>query len=684
MKMKRLLNDLDMRGKLLLVLAVPIAGMVVLSAVVVYMEWSIVEEKARLSEVSRIGETVSGLLHASQSERAVSAGYLASGGTRMERDLRAARDRTDSAVRDMLDVIEDVDLADLPQSLRNDLALAEEEFERLDAVRQDIDSLAVTRTDAIGFFNDLDVLLLAALNHGVGVTSDAELQNQLMALVKLAEAKEQAGKERVALHSAFSDGGFDDGEYRRILASVAAQASYFDAFEMLADDEILTAYNERMTSDTVQEAERLRESALTRGEEAELDMDAGEWFAAQSAKMDTLREVESLIIEKLLTSADAVRSRSLATLWAVVLAVLLGLGLAVGLAWMVTRALSRQVEEAVVVSEALAEGDLSREIHVEGRDEIGRLMESMKQMVTKLRGIVGDVNAASDALASASEEVSATAQNVSQGASEQAASVEQTTSSVEQMSASIEQNNENARVTNEMSTRAAREAQEGGEAVGKTVEAMKEIAEKISIIDEIAYQTNLLALNAAIEAARAGEHGKGFAVVAAEVRKLAERSQVAAQEIGEVAQGSVALAEQAGSLLEAMVPSIEKTAELVQEISAASSEQASGASQINQAMEQLNAITQQSASSSEQLASTSEEMSGQAQQLQQLMTFFTLAGAAAAERPRPPRSEVRAQVHAGKDEAAADRATGPVRTDREAAAAAAAMMEDSDAEFVRF
>jgi methyl-accepting chemotaxis protein len=101
-------------------------------------------------------------------------------------------------------------------------------------------------------------------------------------------------------------------------------------------------------------------------------------------------------------------------------------------------------------------------------------------------------------------------------------------------------------------------------------------------------------------------------------------------------------------------------------------------------MEQLNAITQQSASSSEQLASTSEEMSGQAQQLQQLMTFFTLAGSAAAERPRPPRSEVRAQAHAGKDEAAADRATGPVRTDREAAAAAAAMMEDSDAEFVRF
>ncbi|MFA6971576.1 MAG: methyl-accepting chemotaxis protein, partial [Gallionella sp.] len=317
------------------------------------------------------------------------------------------------------------------------------------------------------------------------------------------------------------------------------------------------------------------------------------------------------------------------------------------------------INEVRRVMAAMEIGDMTETITKSYQGDFDMLKQAINNTVSKLTETITEVNRSADALASATEEISATAQSLSQASSEQAASVEETTASVEQMSASITQNTENAKVTDSMAGKAAKEATEGGQAVSSTVEAMKKIAGKIGIVDDIAYQTNLLALNAAIEAARAGEHGKGFAVVAAEVRKLAERSQVAAQEIGELASSSVSMAEKAGKLLDEIVPSINKTSELVQEIASASSEQSTGVAQINGAMGQLNQTTQQNASASEELAATAEEMSSQTEQLQNLMTFFKLNSAGAqgssavhhtspSRSPAPKPSKATARKSAGK------------------------------------
>ena len=273
---------------------------------------------------------------------------------------------------------------------------------------------------------------------------------------------------------------------------------------------------------------------------------------------------------------------------------------------------------------AFAQGDLTQRIERNYAGLFGMVKDSANSTAENLSRILGEVRAAADALTGAANQVSATAQSLSQAASEQASSVEETTESIDVMSASIGHNSDNAKVTDGMATKAAKEAGEGGTAVGQTVVAMKQIAAKIGIVDDIAYQTNLLALNAAIEAARAGEHGKGFAVVAAEVRKLAERSQLAAKEIGELAGNSVHTAERAGRLLDAIVPSIQRTSELVQDIAAASAEQSESVVQIGGAMGQLSKATQQNASASEELAATSEELSGQAEQLQQSIAFFNI------------------------------------------------------------
>jgi methyl-accepting chemotaxis protein len=282
------------------------------------------------------------------------------------------------------------------------------------------------------------------------------------------------------------------------------------------------------------------------------------------------------------------------------------------------------LHEVSRVLKAMEDGDLTQTISTEYRGQLEQLRQAVNNTVAKLAEMVGDVIAATQQLVNASSQISGASQSLSQAATEQAASVEETSSSIEEMASSINHNSDNAKVTDDIASKAAKEAAEGGSAVEQTVGAMKEIASKIAIIDDIAFQTNMLALNATIEAARAGEHGKGFAVVATEVGKLAERSQVAAQEIGELAAGSVATAERAGSLLQEIVPSIGRTSDLVQEIAAASAEQTSGVTQINQAMSQMNTITQQNASSSEELAATSEQMMSQTTGLQQLMSFFKL------------------------------------------------------------
>ncbi|HEX8823911.1 MAG TPA: methyl-accepting chemotaxis protein [Archangium sp.] len=295
---------------------------------------------------------------------------------------------------------------------------------------------------------------------------------------------------------------------------------------------------------------------------------------------------------------------------------------------LLARLISRPLVRAVTVADRIAEGDLTVHISSETEDETGRLLMAMQRMVRKLGQVIGEVREGAGALASASAQVSASSQSLAQGTSEQASSVEETTSSLEQMTASITQNRDHSRQMERMAVQGVKDADESGKAVKETVEAMSSIAEKISIIEEIAYQTNLLALNAAIEAARAGEHGKGFAVVATEVRKLAERSRTAAREISGLASTSVKVATRSGQLLEDLVPSIRKTTDLVQEVVAASTEQASGVAQMNKAMLHVDQVTQRNASASEELASTAEEMSAQAEALSQLVSFFHVEGGA--------------------------------------------------------
>jgi methyl-accepting chemotaxis protein len=271
---------------------------------------------------------------------------------------------------------------------------------------------------------------------------------------------------------------------------------------------------------------------------------------------------------------------------------------------LITKLITQPIKGAIEVIKKVADGDLTQEVHVDSKDEIGDLALSINTMRMKMGEAVGQSLSISHLL--------------SESSSRQAAALEETSASLDEMASMTRQNASNTAEANKLMSAARQAIEKANSSMADLTRSMKEIATAseqtqkiIKSIDEVAFQTNLLALNAAVEAARAGEAGAGFAVVADEVRNLAMRATDSAkntatliENIVKKVRGGESLVNITNEVFSEVTASSTKVVELMGEIAAASQEQSQGIDQVNRVVAEMNQVTQQNAASAEELSAT--------------------------------------------------------------------------------
>ncbi|MCP3924186.1 MAG: methyl-accepting chemotaxis protein [Desulfobacterales bacterium] len=593
-------TSFSIQSKILLIAGIPLIMAVVFMGMSIYDKYSIHNDMDHIQKLSKLGISISEMVHEIQKERGATSIFMGSGGKKYREELLAQRKQTDVKITGFKSYIISFDIT----GFRNDIDKIIKLTVALYSLREKADTLSVSTKKTIQDYTSYNKQMLHVVELISKKSKHVDIARTYSAYASFLQGKERAGVERAVMAKAFTLDRFEPGTLAKFSKLVTQQDTYFDVFAANAFENQLSFYHGKMLDPAINEVKKMRKIALSSTlSNSGFGVDPGIWFNMATTRINLMKETEDYLSKDIITLADALKSNARTTLMTTSFITLVLLISILLTSFIVARGISRALKHTTEMLKDISEGDgdLTVRLPVVSKDEVGQLSRWFNVFIEKLQKIIQNItdnssslrgsssnlsdlskgmtsnaesmSSKSETILTASKEMSANMISIAAAMEEATINVNMVATASEEMSATvneIEINTETARTTTETAVKETRKASGNVKELGIEVQDIDKIT---AIISDISDQTNLLALNATIEAARAGDAGKGFAVVAGEIKELANQTVEATKSIREKIDGIEKKTENTVSIISEVSKIIEEVNQIVRTIAAAVSEQ---------------------------------------------------------------------------------------------------------------